>query len=99
MKKILFLIMFAFTSISYSQKINENVSIKIVGKTVTITTIKDKTTVSYWLYNNDKPDDILSKATLTNVGRTTSASDYPAGNYSLKLTKNGKTYITKFIIK
>lgn len=87
------------TSIGYSQKIVENVSIKIKGKTVTIATIKDETTISYWLYNNDKPKDILSKATLTNIGRTTSISDYPSGNYTLKVTKNGKTRITKFTIK
>jgi len=99
MKKILLLIALAITDFSYSQKINENVSIKIVGKTLTIATIKEGTTVSYCLYNNDNPKDILLKATLTNIGRTTSISDYPAGNYSLKVTKNGKTHIEKFTIK
>ena len=98
MKKLLLLIMLAFTSIGYSQKIVENVSIKIQGKKVTIATIKDKTTVSYCLYNISKPNDILSKSTVTNV-EGTSISDYPPGNYILKVTKNAKTHIVKFRIK
>lgn len=98
MKKIQLLTILTLTSITtYSQKVIENVSIKIEGKKVSIGTINSQT-VSYYIYNIQKPNQIYSKTTLTNI-KGTSIAYYPSGSYTIKITKNGRTYTTKFIVK